>query len=149
MLRCGINRAALADDMKAGCALRYRPDTALALVEAKADWRNLGDGLEQARKYAETLGLKLAWEGLPVTRAWRCALATVLTAIICGSASAEITLENARVRVVLGDDATWRSVVDKASGKDFIALRGKIRFAAGDLGDGGACQVVAVASAVP
>jgi hypothetical protein len=119
------------------------------VVEAKAGWRNPGDGLQQAKNYAEILGLKFAWEGFPMTRTWRCALATVLTAILCSSASAEITLENARARVVLGDDATWRSVADKASGKDFVALPGKIRFAAGDLGDRRACQVVAVASAVP
>lgn len=41
--------------------LRYRPDSPIAVVEAKPRFRPAGDGLRQARDYAEILGLKFAY----------------------------------------------------------------------------------------
>jgi type I restriction enzyme R subunit len=41
--------------------LRYTLGFTLAVVEAKADYRSAGDGLQQAKEYAEILGLKFAY----------------------------------------------------------------------------------------
>jgi type I restriction enzyme, R subunit len=41
--------------------LRYTRDVTLAVVEAKSDKRPAGDGLQQAKDYAEILGLKFAY----------------------------------------------------------------------------------------
>src|SRR6266853_3346202 len=41
--------------------LRYRPDFSIAVVEAKPVYKNPGDGLQQAKDYAEILGLKFAY----------------------------------------------------------------------------------------
>ena len=41
--------------------LRVTRDLPLAVVEAKAGWRNASDGVQQARDYAEMLGLKFAF----------------------------------------------------------------------------------------
>ena len=41
--------------------LRYTRDFPLAVVEAKAIYKSAGDGLQQARNYAEMLGLKFAY----------------------------------------------------------------------------------------
>ena len=41
--------------------LRYRRDFPLAVVEAKAAYKNAADGLQQAKQYAEMLGLKFAY----------------------------------------------------------------------------------------
>src|SRR5258705_13442015 len=41
--------------------LRYTRDFALAVVEAKAAYRSALDGLQQAKQYAEMLGLKFAY----------------------------------------------------------------------------------------
>src|SRR5713226_6667414 len=41
--------------------LRYRPDFSIAVVEAKAAYKNPGDGLQQAKEYAQILGLKFAY----------------------------------------------------------------------------------------
>ncbi|MCX5904573.1 MAG: DEAD/DEAH box helicase family protein, partial [Proteobacteria bacterium] len=41
--------------------LRLRRDFALAVVEAKAEYKKAGDGIQQAKDYAETLGLKFAY----------------------------------------------------------------------------------------
>ena len=41
--------------------LRYRPDFPIAVVEAKSRFRPAGDGLQQAKDYAEILGLKFAY----------------------------------------------------------------------------------------
>ncbi len=41
--------------------LRVTRDLPLAVVEAKAGWRNASDGIQQAREYAEMLGLKFAF----------------------------------------------------------------------------------------
>jgi type I restriction enzyme R subunit len=41
--------------------LRYKPHYSLAVVEAKAEYKKPGDGLQQAMDYAEALGLKFAY----------------------------------------------------------------------------------------
>lgn len=41
--------------------LRYTRDFPLAVVEAKASYKSAGDGLQQAKQYAEMLGLKFAY----------------------------------------------------------------------------------------
>lgn len=41
--------------------LRYERNFPLAVVEAKAAWKEAGDGLQQAKEYAEILGLKFAY----------------------------------------------------------------------------------------
>ena len=46
---------------RADYLLRYRPDFPIAVVEAKAAYRQAGDGLQQAKEYAEILGLKFAY----------------------------------------------------------------------------------------
>ena len=46
---------------RADYLLRYRPDFPIAVVEAKAAYRQAGDGIQQAKEYAEILGLKFAY----------------------------------------------------------------------------------------
>jgi type I restriction enzyme R subunit len=46
---------------RADYLLRLRRDFPLAVVEAKAAYKNSGDGLQQAKDYALTLGLKFAY----------------------------------------------------------------------------------------
>src|SRR5271166_3843445 len=41
--------------------LRYTRDFSLAVVEAKAAYKSAGDGLQQAKTYAEMLGLRFAY----------------------------------------------------------------------------------------
>lgn len=41
--------------------LRYRPDFAIAVVEAKASYKSASDGMQQAKDYAELLGLRFAY----------------------------------------------------------------------------------------
>src|SRR5438132_1992266 len=41
--------------------LRYRRDFPLAVVEAKPEYKTAADGLQQAKQYAEMLGLKFAY----------------------------------------------------------------------------------------
>lgn len=41
--------------------LRYRRDFPLAVIEAKAAYKSAADGLQQAKQYAEMLGLKFAY----------------------------------------------------------------------------------------
>jgi len=40
--------------------LRYERNFPLAVVDAKAIWKTAGEGLQQAKDYAEMLGLKFA-----------------------------------------------------------------------------------------
>jgi type I restriction enzyme R subunit len=42
--------------------LRYTRDFPLAVVEAKAAYKSAADGLQQAKSYAEMLGLKFAYD---------------------------------------------------------------------------------------
>lgn len=46
---------------RADYLLRFRRDFAIAVVEAKAAYKNPGDGLQQANEYALILGLKFAY----------------------------------------------------------------------------------------
>lgn len=46
---------------RADYLLRYRPDFPIAVVEAKARYKSAAEGLQQARDYAEVLGLKFAY----------------------------------------------------------------------------------------
>jgi type I restriction enzyme R subunit len=46
---------------RADYILRYRPDFAIAVVEAKPTYATPGQGLQQAKEYAEILGLKFAY----------------------------------------------------------------------------------------
>jgi type I restriction enzyme, R subunit len=46
---------------RADYLLQYTRDFALAVVEAKADYKAPSDGLQQAKDYAETLGLQFAY----------------------------------------------------------------------------------------
>jgi type I restriction enzyme, R subunit len=55
------NRAIRRAQKRADYLLRYRRDFPIAVVEAKANYRNAGDGLQQAKDYAEILGLKFAF----------------------------------------------------------------------------------------
>src|SRR4051812_19116586 len=41
--------------------LRYTRDFVLAVVEAKPEYKSAADGLQQAKQYAEILGLKFAY----------------------------------------------------------------------------------------
>src|SRR6267378_5453732 len=41
--------------------LRYRRDFMIAVVEAKPEYKKPGDGLQQAKDYAQILGLKFAY----------------------------------------------------------------------------------------
>jgi type I restriction enzyme R subunit len=46
---------------RADYILRYTPDIAIAVVEAKPEYNTPGEGLQQAKDYAEILGLKFAY----------------------------------------------------------------------------------------
>jgi type I restriction enzyme, R subunit len=46
---------------RADYLLRYRPDMTVAVVEAKASYKTPGEGLQQAKDYAEVLGLSFAY----------------------------------------------------------------------------------------
>ena len=46
---------------RADYILRYCADFPIAVVEAKASYRKPGDGLQQAKEYADILGLKFAY----------------------------------------------------------------------------------------
>src|SRR6267142_2860095 len=46
---------------RADYLLRYTRDFMLAVVEAKAAYKSPGDGMQQAKEYAEILGLKFAY----------------------------------------------------------------------------------------
>ena len=46
---------------RADYILRYRPDFMIAVVEAKAEYKNPRDGLQQAKEYAQVLDLKFAY----------------------------------------------------------------------------------------
>src|SRR3990172_7986969 len=46
---------------RADFLLKFRRDFSIAVVEAKSAYKNTGDGLQQAKEYAEILGLKFAY----------------------------------------------------------------------------------------
>ncbi|MBZ5704338.1 MAG: DEAD/DEAH box helicase family protein [Acidobacteriia bacterium] len=49
------------EQKRADYLLRYRRDFPIAVVEAKTVYANSGDGLQQAKEYAQILGLKFAY----------------------------------------------------------------------------------------
>jgi type I restriction enzyme R subunit len=55
------NRTIRRPQKRADYLLRYRPDFSIAVVEAKAAYKNSGDGLQQAKEYAQILGLNFAY----------------------------------------------------------------------------------------
>jgi len=55
------NRAIRRPQKRADYLLRYRRDFPIAVVEGKAAYRTAGDGLQQAKEYAQILGLKFAY----------------------------------------------------------------------------------------
>ena len=46
---------------RADYLLRYRRDFMIGVIEAKSAYKNAGDGVQQAKDYAQTLGLKFAY----------------------------------------------------------------------------------------
>jgi hypothetical protein len=63
-------------------------------------------------------------------------LAAVAVAALVSTATAgDIVLENARLRAVLGDDAAWRSLVDKTTGKEYCPAGKRIAFADAKIGE--------------
>ena len=57
-LKNGIRRG---KQKRADFILRYRRDLPIAVIEAKAEYKTAGQGLQQAKDYAEILGLKFAY----------------------------------------------------------------------------------------
>src|SRR5262245_53461149 len=55
------SKAIRRDQKRADFLLRYRRDLTLAVVEAKKASRPAGDGMQQAKDYADVLGLKFAY----------------------------------------------------------------------------------------
>jgi len=55
------NKARRRPQKRADYLLRYTRDFTLAVVEAKPTYQTPGDGLQQAKEYAEMLGLKFAY----------------------------------------------------------------------------------------
>jgi len=55
------NRTIRRKQKRADYLSRYRPDFAIAVVEAKANYKKPADGLGQAKEYAQVLGLKFAY----------------------------------------------------------------------------------------
>ena len=55
------NRPRRRPQKRADYLLRYRPDFTIAVVEAKAAYKSPGTGLQQAKDYAEILGLQFAY----------------------------------------------------------------------------------------
>ena len=55
------NKATRRRQKRADYLLRYRPDFTIAVVEAKAAYKHYADGLQQAKEYAQMLGLKFAY----------------------------------------------------------------------------------------
>ena len=58
------NKKAGAGQKRADYILRYRKGFAVAVVEAKSIYEHPGDGLQQAKQYAQILSLKLSPEGI-------------------------------------------------------------------------------------
>ena len=55
---------------RADYLLRYRPDFMIAVVEAKAAYKHYADGLQQAKEYAQMLGLKFAYSSDTFPNKW-------------------------------------------------------------------------------
>lgn len=54
-------KATRLEKKKADYLLRYTPELTIAVVEAKAQHKNAADGLQQAKEYAQILGLNFAY----------------------------------------------------------------------------------------
>jgi len=52
-----------------------------------------------------------------------------IAALVPSAASAEVTIESARAKLVLNDDATWESLVEKPSGRECLAADAKVSLA--------------------
>src|SRR5262245_10790394 len=61
MIPLGRKHSKRGEPKRADYILRYTEDIALAVVEAKAEEFSAGDGVQQAREYAEILNLKFAY----------------------------------------------------------------------------------------
>lgn len=57
-------------------------------------------------------------------------LALLGVAALARGTAAEIAFENSRFRAVLGEDAVWRSLVDKTTGNGYCAVDKRVSFAA-------------------
>ncbi len=55
------NKAERKKTKRADYLLRYTRDFPIAVTKAKAEYKKAADGLQQAREYAEILGLKFAY----------------------------------------------------------------------------------------
>lgn len=55
------NKVSRRPQKRADYLLRYTRDFMIAVIEAKAAYKNAGDGLQQAKEYAQILGLKFAY----------------------------------------------------------------------------------------
>jgi type I restriction enzyme, R subunit len=55
------NKCRRKQQKRADYLLRYRRDFMIAVIEAKSAYRNAADGVQQAKDYARTLGLKFAF----------------------------------------------------------------------------------------
>lgn len=55
------NKVSRRPQKRADYLLRYTRDFTIAVIEAKAAYKNAGDGLQQAKEYAQVLGLKFAY----------------------------------------------------------------------------------------
>lgn len=55
------NRCRRRQQKRADYILRYRRDYMIGIIEAKSAYRNAADGLQQAKDYAQTLGVKFAF----------------------------------------------------------------------------------------
>ncbi len=62
-------------------------------------------------------------------RQWLWIAGVAVLAALPQAAMGQVVFENARLRAVLGPDAAWRSVVDRAAGKDHCAAGARVRFA--------------------
>ena len=58
----------------------------------------------------------------------------LLGALATAASTGEVVFENPRIRGILGQDAAWRSITDKASGKEYGVLNKRIPFAAARIG---------------
>jgi len=65
-----------------------------------------------------------------IIRGASCLAVLLSIAMTDGAPAADVVFENARLRAVLGDDACWRSLVDKATGKDYHPAGKRVSFAA-------------------
>ncbi len=55
------NKTSRRPQKRADYLLRYRPNVSIAVIEAKASYKHSGDGLQQAKEYAQILDLKFAY----------------------------------------------------------------------------------------